>query len=144
MTHKEEEAFLASHLATAQKGWLLTARKIKESYEEQVGHAIPESTVCRMLKRNDWRVISTRPTHPDGDPAAREEFKKLRQRMVAAELMAAVYWSLQGKLEARRFDVFGPMPVKLSKPAKLTLAFGAWLRFVAARKTMPYGTQKLV
>jgi len=76
MTHKEEEAFLAGHLATAKKGWLLTARKIKESYEEQVGHAVPESTVCRMLKRNDWRIISTRPTHPDGDPAAREEFKK--------------------------------------------------------------------
>ena len=66
-----------------------------------------------------------------------------RPSMVAAELMAAVYWSLLDKLEARRFDVFGPMPVKLSKPAKLTLAFGAWLRFVAARKTMPYGTQKL-
>jgi transposase len=76
MTPKEETEFLAGHLATAKKGWLLTARKIKESYEGKVGRTVPESTVCRMLARNDWRVISTRPTHPDGDPAEREEFKK--------------------------------------------------------------------
>jgi len=76
MTPKEEMEFLAGHLAEAKKGWLLTARKIKESYEEKVGHAVPESTVCRMLARNKWRIVSTRPTHPDGDPAAREEFKK--------------------------------------------------------------------
>ena len=35
MTPKEEEQFLASHLAMAQKGWILTARKIKESYEQK-------------------------------------------------------------------------------------------------------------
>jgi transposase len=76
MTPEEEAQFLKTHLARAKKGCLLTARKIKESYEEKVGHAVPESTVCRMLARNQWRLISTRPTHPEGDPAAREEFKK--------------------------------------------------------------------
>lgn len=76
LTPKEEAEFLAGHLERAQKGWVLTARKIKESYQEKVGHAVPESTVCRMLARNNWRIVSTRPTHPDGDPAAREDFKK--------------------------------------------------------------------
>ena len=76
MTAKEEDEFLETHLETAKKGWLLTARKIKESYEEKIGHAVPESTVCRMLARHEWRIISTRPTHPMGDPAARAEFKK--------------------------------------------------------------------
>lgn len=76
MTPKEEAEFLATHLDQAKKGRLLTARKIKESYEEKVGQAVPESTVCRMLARHHWRIISTRPTHPNGDPAAREEFKK--------------------------------------------------------------------
>jgi transposase len=80
MTPKEEEQFLASHLAMAQKGWILTARKIKESYEQKIGKTVPESTVCRMLSRNNWRIVSTRPTHPEGDPGARDEFKKNSSR----------------------------------------------------------------
>jgi transposase len=84
MTKQEELEFLRTHLRQAEKGRLLTTRAIKESYEERVGHAVPESTVCRLLKRNRWRIISTRPTHPDGDPAAREEFKKncVRERLL--------------------------------------------------------------
>jgi transposase len=76
MTFQEETEFLETHLGEAQQGWILTARKIKESYEKKVGHKVPDSTVCRMLKRHHWRIVSTRPTHPQGDPAAREEFKK--------------------------------------------------------------------
>jgi transposase len=76
LTAKEEAALLETHRAQAQQGWVLTARKIKESYEKKVGHKVPDSTVCRMLKRHHWRRVSTRPTHPRGDPAAREEFKK--------------------------------------------------------------------
>jgi transposase len=76
LTPQEEAEFLETHLAEAKKGRLLTARKIKESYEERVGRTVPESTVCRMLARNDWRIVSTRGTHPKGSPEAREEFKK--------------------------------------------------------------------
>ena len=76
LTPNEETDFLATHLAEAKKGRLLTARKIKESYEEEVGHSVSESTVCRMLARNDWRIVSTRGTHPKGSSEAREEFKK--------------------------------------------------------------------
>src|ERR1035437_1548350 len=76
MTATEEAEFLKTHLAQAKQGWILTARKIKESYEKEAGHKVPASTVCRMLKRHHWRLDSTRPTHPRGDPAAREEFKK--------------------------------------------------------------------
>lgn len=76
MTRAEEAEFLAAHLDQAQQGWLLTARKIKASYEKKIGCAVPESTVCRLLARHQWRLVSTRPTHPNGDPAAREDFKK--------------------------------------------------------------------
>ena len=76
MTAQEEAEFLGTHRAQAQQGWILTARKIKESYEKKVGHPVADSTVCRLLKRHHWRMVSTRPTHPRGDPAAREEFKK--------------------------------------------------------------------
>jgi transposase len=76
LTPTEEAEFLETHLLQAKKGWILTARKIKESYEKKVGRPVPDSTVCRLLKRHHWRIISTRPTHPKGDPAVREEFKK--------------------------------------------------------------------
>jgi transposase len=76
MTIQEEAAFLEKHLAQARQGWVLTARKIKTNYEKEVGRKVPDSTVCRLLKRHHWRKVSTRPTHPSGDPAAREEFKK--------------------------------------------------------------------
>jgi len=76
MSLEQEQKFLARHVALAQKGRLLTARKIKESYEQEIGKKVPESTVCRMLARNKWRLISTRPPHPQSDPKARLAFKK--------------------------------------------------------------------
>jgi transposase len=76
LTKQEEAEFLSGHLREARKGRLLTARAIRESYEKKIGHEVPESTVCRLLKRNRWRIISTRGTHPQGSEQAREEFKK--------------------------------------------------------------------
>jgi len=63
-----------------------------------------------------------------------------RPAMVAAELMGSVYWQLLQKLERGRFNVFGPQPLKLSKPHKLALIVQSWLRFVAGAKTSNYGT----
>ena len=62
-----------------------------------------------------------------------------RKAMVAAELMGTVYWQLLRKLEANRFNVFGAKPVKLSKFKKISLIFGAWLRFTAGSTTTRYG-----
>jgi transposase len=76
LTLREEAEFLETHVRQAKKGWVLTARKIKETYEKKVGHRVADSTVCRMLKRHDWRIVSTRGTHPQGQAAAREAFKK--------------------------------------------------------------------
>ena len=63
-----------------------------------------------------------------------------RKAMVAAELMGSVYWRLFEKLEANRFDVFGPQPVKLGKPQKLALIFRSWLRFAVGSTVSDYGT----
>jgi phytoene synthase len=63
-----------------------------------------------------------------------------RQAMVAAELMGSVYWQLLQKLERGRFNVFGPQPLKLSKPHKLALIVQSWLRFAAGIKSSNYGT----
>jgi 15-cis-phytoene synthase len=64
-----------------------------------------------------------------------------RKSMVAAELMGSVYWQLLQKLERGKFNVFGPQPLKLSKPRKLALIFQSWLRYVAGAKTSSYGTR---
>lgn len=62
-----------------------------------------------------------------------------RRSMVAAELMGTVYWRLLGKLERRRFNVFGPTPTRLSKTQKLLLIFRAWYRFAADSRVPGYG-----
>jgi phytoene synthase len=51
-----------------------------------------------------------------------------RRAMIAAELMAAVYWQLLQQLEARQFNVFGPCLTKVSRGRKLLLVLRAWWR----------------
>ena len=62
-----------------------------------------------------------------------------RKSMVAAELMGSVYWQLLQKLERGKFNVFGPQPLKLSKPHKVALIFKSWLRFAAGATSPSYG-----
>ena len=62
-----------------------------------------------------------------------------RRAMVAAELMASVYWRLLRKLEQRHFQVFGPQPTRLSKSHKILLILRAWCRLTAGALTPGYG-----
>jgi phytoene synthase len=62
-----------------------------------------------------------------------------RKSMVAAELMGAVYWRLLKKLEREKFNVFGPQPLRLSKPHKLALIFQWWLRYTFGLTSPNYG-----
>jgi phytoene synthase len=62
-----------------------------------------------------------------------------RRSMVAAELMGSVYWRLLRKLEARRFDVFGPNVTRLTKGQKLLLILRAWYRFASGAMSPSYG-----
>lgn len=63
-----------------------------------------------------------------------------RRAMVAAELMGSVYWRLLRKLEARQFNVLGPVPTRLGKTQKLALILRTWIRFAAGTMTPNYGT----
>jgi phytoene synthase len=63
-----------------------------------------------------------------------------RRSMIAAELMGAVYWQLLRKLESRRFDVFGPQPIRLGKPRKLWLVFRTWCKLSLGQTSPNYGT----
>jgi phytoene synthase len=62
-----------------------------------------------------------------------------RRSMVAAEMMASVYWRLLRKMERGKFDVFGPRPLKLSKPGKLALVLRSWLRLAIGSTSPDYG-----
>jgi phytoene synthase len=62
-----------------------------------------------------------------------------RKSMVAAELMGSVYWQLLQKLERGKFNVFGPQPLKLSKPHKLALIFKSWVRHATGATSPSYG-----
>ncbi len=53
---------------------------------------------------------------------------KDKKRMATAELMRDVYWRLLEKLERKKFNVFGPKPVRLSKLEKGFLAFFFMIR----------------
>lgn len=63
-----------------------------------------------------------------------------RRAMIAAELMASVYWRLLRKLEGRRFQVLGPRPTRLCKLHKLALIAGTWCRTASGVLAPGYGT----
>jgi phytoene synthase len=70
-----------------------------------------------------------RRTLPDAD----------RRSMVAAELMGSVYWRLLEKLEAARFDVFGPRPTRLTRWQKIALIIRTWIRINSRAAAPNYG-----
>ena len=60
--------------------------------------------------------------------------------MVAAELMGSVYWRLLEKLETVRFNVFGPVPTRLSKLQKIALIARTWIRIHSGAVVPNYGS----
>ena len=62
-----------------------------------------------------------------------------RKAMIAAELMGTVYWQLLERLESVHFNVFGPEPIRLSRPEKLALICKSWLRFALGTSAGNYG-----
>lgn len=76
LTLAQERAVLRPWQEHAQRGRLVTARQIKGDYEKRLGRAVPDSTVCRLLARHQWRRVVPRPKHPKDNPVARAAFKK--------------------------------------------------------------------
>ena len=76
LTIMEEKTIVEEFRKKTENAEILEVSKIKEYYEKRIGKKVPKSTVYRMLKRQDWRKIAPRPTHPNSSPQAIEEFKK--------------------------------------------------------------------
>jgi len=76
LTPGEEARLLAGFLGRAERGGLLEVSRVHQAYEQAVGHAVPKSTVYRMLARHGWRKLAPRPRHPEADAARQQAFKK--------------------------------------------------------------------
>jgi len=72
----EEAQLLAGFLGRAERGGLLEVSRVQQAYEQAVGHAVPKSTVYRMLARHGWRKLAPRPRHPQTDTARQQTLKK--------------------------------------------------------------------
>ena len=76
LTREEEARLLQRFLPPAEQGGLLEVSRVKQAYEQAVGHPVPKSTVYRMLARHGWRKLAPRPRHPQADEARQQAFKK--------------------------------------------------------------------
>ena len=76
MTESEEKELLSQFEEAGKKGTILTANDIKIAIEKRLGKKIHLSTIYRILKRNDWRKIVPRRSHPKKDAEKSEAFKK--------------------------------------------------------------------
>lgn len=76
LTEEEEARLLQSFRLPAEQGRILEVSRVKQAYEQTVGHVVPKSTVYRMLARHGWRKLAPRPRHPQADEARQQGFKK--------------------------------------------------------------------
>ena len=76
LTREEEGRLLQGFLERAEQGRLLEVSRVKQAYEQAVGHRVPKSTVYRMLARHGWRKLAPRPRHPQADETRQQAFKK--------------------------------------------------------------------
>jgi len=77
LTLEEEKEFLAPFFAQARAGEIATVAQIWQAFEKHIEHQVDDSTIYRLLNRHGWRKLMPRPKHPQADPQAQEQFKKI-------------------------------------------------------------------
>ena len=76
MTVAEEKLFLAPYIEKSKTGAIATVGEIKRAYEAEIGHAVAESTIYRLLERHDFRKIVPYKRHKKANTEEHEAFKK--------------------------------------------------------------------
>jgi dienelactone hydrolase len=71
-----EAQILDEVLAAAAVGGVVVVPQLKPAIETRLGKTVALSSVYRMLARHGWRKLAPDTQHPQGDPAAREAWKK--------------------------------------------------------------------
>jgi len=75
-TLEREAQILDEVLEGAMRGGVVIVPPLKEKIEKRLGKTVALSTIYRMLARNGWRKLAPDTAHPQGDAAAREDWKK--------------------------------------------------------------------
>lgn len=75
-TLEREAQILDQVLEKAAQGGVVVIPRLKEKIEKQLGRRVSLSTIYRILARNGWRKLAPDTTHPQGDAALREDWKK--------------------------------------------------------------------
>jgi hypothetical protein len=78
-TLEREAALIDEILVKAAQGGVVVIPSLKPAFERALGREIALSTLYRMLARHGWRKLAPDTAHPQGDPVARERFKKTRR-----------------------------------------------------------------
>lgn len=73
---ERERQILDEVLPDAATGGVVIIPRIKTAIEAKLGKALALSSVYRMLARHGWRKLAPDTHHPQGDPEAREDWKK--------------------------------------------------------------------
>jgi transposase len=78
LTLEEENQLLSDYANQCDKGLVLHANTLWKDYEAKTGKSIGLSGFYRLLHRHGWRIIASRPQHPQkASPGVIEASKKL-------------------------------------------------------------------
>jgi len=73
---ERERQILDEVLPDAASGGVVVIPRLKPAIEAKLGKPISLSSVYRMLARHGWRKLAADTYHPQGDPDARDGWKK--------------------------------------------------------------------
>ena len=73
---EKEERILDEVLAQAAQGGVVVVPPLLATVQEKLGKPICLATLYNMLHRHGWRKLAPDTSHPQGDAAAREAWKK--------------------------------------------------------------------
>ena len=76
LSRAQEQAVVAKLVKQSAQGQVSTGLQLKPVLEHAVGHPVHQTTVYRLLKRQQWRQVVPRPRHPQASAAEQEAFKK--------------------------------------------------------------------
>ena len=71
-----EREVLDGVLAKAATGGVVVIPRLKPAIEAKLGKTVALSSIDRMLARHGWRKLAPDTRHPQGNPQAREDWKK--------------------------------------------------------------------
>lgn len=77
LERREEKEFLSCFVEKANRSGILIVSEVHEAHKKRLGKSIPLSSTYNLLHRHNWRKITPRPQHPQGDKEKQEEYKAL-------------------------------------------------------------------